>query len=152
MKVVLQRVREASVTVEDEVVGSIGVGYLLLVGIAGHDDEAEYEWMANKVAGLRVFNDAEGKMNLDLSDVGGAVLAVSQFTLFGDCKKGRRPSFVKAGPPDMARAGFERFCEVLRGKGLEVATGVFQAHMEVRLWNDGPVTLLLESPAERRAG
>lgn len=147
MRVVLQRVREASVTVGGRVTGAVGVGFLLLVGIAGDDTPESLDWMAQKVAGLRVFNDPEGKMNLCLADVEGAVLAVSQFTLFGDVRKGRRPSFVRAGPPEMARAAFDDFCDRLRRQGVRVETGVFGAEMEVRLLNDGPVTLLLEHPS-----
>lgn len=146
MKVVLQRVSRASVTVEGEVTGAIEGGVLLLVGVAEGDSEAEFSWMARKVANLRIFNDDAGKMNLSVLDVGGAALAVSQFTLFGDCSKGRRPSFMGAGSPEAAKVGFERFCEVLRGEGLRVETGVFQTHMAVELLNDGPVTILLETP------
>lgn len=146
VRVVLQRVREASVTVGGEVRGSIDRGFLLLVGVAGDDTRADREWMARKVSTLRLFEDEPGKMNLDLKAVGGAILAVSQFTLFGNVRKGRRPSFVGAGPPDMAAPAFDEFCELLRGHGHRVETGAFGQHMEVRLLNDGPVTLALEYP------
>lgn len=145
MRVVVQRVSEASVTVEGEVVGAIERGLMLLVGAARGDDEAVARQMATKVVNLRVFEDDEGKMNLDLKAVGGAALAVSQFTLMGDCRKGRRPSFFEAGRPEDARPLFDAFVEALRAQGVPVETGVFQAHMEVALINDGPVTLLLDS-------
>lgn len=144
MRVVLQRVSRASVTVGDRVTGRIGRGYCLLVGFTAGDGDAEIAWMAEKVAGLRLFADAEGKMNLGLTEVGGAVLAVSQFTLYGDASKGRRPSFVDAARPEVAAPLYERFVARLREAGLEVATGEFGAMMQVELVNDGPVTLLLE--------
>jgi D-tyrosyl-tRNA(Tyr) deacylase len=144
MRIVLQRVREASVTIDGGVVGAIGKGFLLLVGFAPGDTEAEVVWLADKVAGLRLFADAEGKMNLDLSAVGGEVLVVSQFTLYGDAAKGRRPSFIGAARPEEAIPLYERFVSTLRELGLTVATGRFGAEMQVALINDGPVTLLLE--------
>lgn len=144
MKVVLQRVGRASVTVDGERISEVGRGLLLLVGVASGDGEDEARWLAGKVAGLRVFNDGDGKMNLSVGEVGGEVLAVSQFTLLGDARKGRRPSFVGAAPPERAEVLFERFCELLRGEGLVVQTGRFGAMMEVELLNDGPVTILLE--------
>ena len=145
MRVVLQRVREASVTVDGAVVGSIGPGHLLLTGFTSGDDEAALTWMADKVIGLRVFNDAEGKMNLDLVDIAGDLLVVSQFTLYGDARKGRRPSFVDAAHPDIAIPLYERFVELLRERAPgRVETGRFGAMMDVRLLNDGPVTLVLE--------
>ena len=146
MRVVLQRVREASVTVGGEVTGAVGVGYLLLVGVAPGDTKDHRGWMARKIAGLRVFEDEAGKMNKALADVDGGVLAVSQFTLFGDVRKGRRPSFGGAAHPDEASPAFDEFCELLRGEGVPVETGVFGEHMDVRLHNDGPVTLILEYP------
>lgn len=146
MRVVLQRVREASVTVEGRVTGAIERGLLLLVGIAPGDTREELAWMARKIVGLRIFSDDEGKMNRSLLEAGGDVLAVSQFTLYGDARKGRRPSFTRAGPPEMAEPAFLSFCELLREEGARVETGVFGAHMDVRLLNDGPVTLLLERP------
>ncbi len=145
MRVVLQRVREASVTVDGAVVGSIGPGHLLLTGFASGDNETALEWMADKVIGLRVFNDAEGKMNLDLVDIAGDLLVVSQFTLYGDARKGRRPSFVDAAHPDIAIPLYERFVALLRERAPgRVETGRFGAMMDVRLLNDGPVTLVLE--------
>ncbi len=145
MRAVIQRVAEASVTVDQVVVGRIQHGFLILVGVADQDEEKDALWIAEKVAGLRVFEDSEGKMNLSLADVRGAVLLVSQFTLLGDCRKGRRPSFVEAARPEKARALYEKLAVNLRDLGLVVETGVFQAHMDVRLHNDGPVTLLLDS-------
>ncbi len=147
MRVVLQRVSKASVRIDGRVVGSIGAGFCLLVGFTHSDTPAQAEWMAEKVAGLRLFADAEGKMNLGLADVGGAVLVVSQFTLYGDAEKGRRPSFVGAARPEVAVPLYEAFVAALRARGLEVATGRFGAMMEVDLINDGPVTLLLERSA-----
>lgn len=145
MRVVLQRVREASVTIDGAVVGSIGRGHLLLAGFTAGDDEAALVWMADKIIGLRVFNDVEGKMNLDLVDVGGDLLVVSQFTLYGDARKGRRPSFVDAAHPEIAIPLYERFVELLRERAPgRVETGRFGAMMDVRLLNDGPVTLVLE--------
>ncbi len=144
MRVVLQRVSRAAVSVEGAVVGSIGVGYCLLVGFAQADTTTQVEWMADKVAGLRLFADAEGKMNLGLAEVSGAVLVVSQFTLYGDASRGRRPSFIDAAPPAVAVPLYEAFVEGLRSRGLPVATGEFGAMMQVELVNDGPVTLILE--------
>lgn len=145
MRAVVQRVSSASVTVENEITGQIGRGFLVLLGIGEDDTEADVIYLAGKVAGLRVFEDEAGRMNLTLADVGGAVLAVSQFTLFGDCRKGRRPSFVAAARPEKANPLYEAFVAELRGQGLSVETGRFQAHMDVSLVNDGPVTLLLDS-------
>jgi D-aminoacyl-tRNA deacylase len=144
MRVLLQRVSRAEVRVGDRVTGRIGRGYLLLVGLTHADDEARLAWMADKVQGLRLFGDAEGKMNLALDDVGGALLVVSQFTLYGDAQKGRRPSFIDAARPEVAIPLYERFVAMLRERGLTVATGEFGAMMDVELVNDGPVTLWLE--------
>ena len=145
MRIVLQRVSEASVTVGGEVVSRIGPGLLLLVGVAAGDGEAQADWLAEKVAGLRVFNDEEEKMNLSVRDVGGEVLAVSQFTLLADTRKGKRPSFVRAAPPEEAEPLFDHFCERLRASGVgTVETGSFGAMMQVALVNDGPVTIVLE--------
>ena len=144
MRVVLQRVSSASVTVGGRPVGRIGAGVLLLVGFTPGDGEAEVEWMADKVAGLRIFPDDEGKMDRGLADVGGDALVVSQFTLYGDARKGRRPSFIAAAPPEVAEPLYERFADRLRAGGIAVATGEFGALMEVTLVNDGPVTLILE--------
>ncbi len=145
MRAVVQRVSEASVTVDGKMIGEIARGFLILLGVEVGDGEAQARWLAEKIAGLRLFEDADGKMNLALSDVGGAVLVVSQFTLLGDCSKGRRPSFVRAAPPEEANRLYEFFSQVMREQGLTVANGQFQADMKVRLCNDGPVTLLVES-------
>lgn len=147
MRVVLQRVTQASVSIAGSVVGRIGQGFCVLVGFAHGDSADQVVWMADKIAGLRVFGDAEGKMNLALSDVGGAILVVSQFTLYGDASKGRRPSFIDAAQPEAAIPLYERFCAKLRSRGIEVATGEFGAMMEVEIHNDGPVTLILERSA-----
>ena len=144
MRVVLQRVSRASVTIAGRVAGAIERGYCLLVGFTAADTGAEVDWMAEKVAGLRLFSDAEGKMNLGLDEVGGAVLVISQFTLHGDASKGRRPSFIAAARPDVAIPLYQRFIERLRALGLTVATGEFGADMQVEIHNDGPVTLILD--------
>ena len=147
MRVVLQRVSKASVRIDGRVVGSVGAGFCLLVGFTHTDSQAQVDWMADKVAGLRLFPDAEGKMNVGLAEVGGAVLVVSQFTLYGDSEKGRRPSFIDAARPEVAIPLYEAFIAALRSRGLEVETGRFGAMMEVELINDGPVTLILERSA-----
>jgi D-tyrosyl-tRNA(Tyr) deacylase len=145
MRAVVQRVSRAEVRVEQRVVGSIGAGFLVLLGVGKEDTVADAAYLAEKTAGLRVFQDAEGKMNASLADIGGAVLVVSQFTLYGDCRKGRRPSFDQAAPPDLANRLYEQYVALLRQSGLKVETGLFQAMMKVELVNDGPVTLLLDS-------
>ena len=145
MRAVIQRVKEASVSVDDSVVGSMGHGLLALVGVECDDGVADARYVAEKIAGLRIFNDADDKFNLSLEEVGGGVLVVSQFTLHGDCRKGRRPSFINAARPELAIPLYESVVEQLRGKGFEVATGVFGANMAVSLVNDGPVTLLIDS-------
>ena len=145
MRVVAQRVARASVTVDGARVAKIGIGFLLLVGIGGSDAEGEVDRLAEKIAGLRVFADADGKMNLALDDVGGAALVVSQFTLYGDLRKGRRPSWAAAADPEVAAARVEAFAQALENRGVRVARGVFGAHMEVELLNDGPVTLVLDA-------
>jgi D-tyrosyl-tRNA(Tyr) deacylase len=147
MRVVLQRVSRASVTIEGRVAGAIGPGFCLLVGFTHADTPVQVEWMAEKISGLRLFSDADGKMNLGLAEVGGALLVVSQFTLYGDAAKGRRPSFIDAARPETAIPLYEAFVAALRSGGLEVATGEFGAMMEVELVNDGPVTLILERTA-----
>jgi len=147
MRIVLQRVIRASVSIAGKRVGGIERGYCLLVGFTHSDTPAVVSWMAEKVAGLRVFSDAEDKMNLALADVGGGVLVVSQFTLYGDAAKGRRPSFIDAARPETAIPLYEQFCAELRSRGLEVATGEFGAMMLVEIQNDGPVTLILERSA-----
>jgi D-aminoacyl-tRNA deacylase len=144
VRVVLQRVSRASVTVAGGVTGAIGRGYLVLVGFTAGDTGDAVTWMAEKIAGLRLFTDADGKMNLPLADVEGAVLVVSQFTLYGDARKGRRPSFVDAAPPELAVPLYEAFLAALRATGLRVEAGVFGAMMDVELVNEGPVTLLLD--------
>ncbi|BAH42860.1 D-tyrosyl-tRNA(Tyr) deacylase [Brevibacillus brevis NBRC 100599] len=145
MRVVVQRTREASVTVAGEVVGQIDHGLMLLVGITHEDTEKEVEFVADKIANLRIFEDEEGKMNFSVLDKGGQILSVSQFTLYGDCRKGRRPNFMAAARPEQAEPLYELFNTKLREKGLQVETGRFGAMMDVRLLNDGPVTLIVES-------
>ncbi len=144
MRVVVQRVSRASVTINSEVVGSIGTGLLLLVAMHGEETAEDVAWMANRCVGLRVFQDPEGKMNLSLKDVGGSLLVVSQFTLYGDCSKGRRPSFIRAGDPEISEKLIDRFVELLRAEDVKVATGRFGAMMKVELANEGPVTLIIE--------
>lgn len=144
MRVLLQRVSRAEVRIGGRVAGAIGPGFCLLVGFTHRDDPATVDWMADKVVGLRLFTDPEGKMNLALPEVGGALLVVSQFTLYGDAAKGRRPSFIDAARPEQAIPLYERFVAGLRDRGLPVQTGEFGAAMEVELVNDGPVTLMLE--------
>jgi D-tyrosyl-tRNA(Tyr) deacylase len=145
MRAVVQRVSRGEVRVDGRVTGAVGRGFVVLLGVAREDVEQDAQALADKVAGLRVFEDAAGKMNLALADVGGGLLVVSQFTLLGDARKGNRPSFVDAAPPEQGSALYERFCALLREKGLRVETGVFRATMEVELVNDGPVTILLDS-------
>lgn len=141
----MQRVIQARVEIDGETVGSIDRGFLVLLGVAQGDTAADAAYLAEKTAGLRVFEDDAGKMNLALAEVGGAVLAVSQFTLLGDCRKGRRPGFTDAAPPELADPLYNSYVAALRAQGLTVATGVFRAEMQVHLTNDGPVTLLLDS-------
>jgi len=144
MRAVVQRVRKASVSVGGEVVGAIGPGLVVLLGVKTGDTEAEAKWLANKIANLRIFSDQEGKFNLSALDVGGEALVVSQFTLYGDAHKGRRPSFTEAAPPEVAEPLVEKCVECLRAKGLKVETGRFGAIMLVEIHNDGPVTIILE--------
>ena len=147
MRIVLQRVKRAEVRVESRVTGKIGPGFLVLAGFASSDTEAQLAWMAEKIVGLRLFGDDEGKMNRDLAEVGGSVLVVSQFTLYGDASKGRRPSFIDAAPPNVAIPLYEKFVGMLKEKSagkIPVETGEFGAMMDVELVNDGPVTLILE--------
>jgi D-tyrosyl-tRNA(Tyr) deacylase len=145
MRAVLQRVTRAEVQVGGEVAGRIETGWLVLLGVAAGDTEADAAWMAEKVLGLRAFADEDGKMNRDVVEVGGGILAVSQFTLLGDCRKGRRPGFTDAAPPELAELLYQRFISFIAAAGVTVAQGVFRAHMLVSLTNDGPVTLLLDS-------
>lgn len=145
MKVVVQRSKAASVSVEEKQVGSIPFGLVLLVGITHEDSEKDIKWMADKLAGLRIFEDEEGKMNFDITQIGGSILSISQFTLYGDCRKGRRPNFMQAARPEQAEQLYEQFNALLRNKGLTVETGQFGAMMDVQLTNDGPVTLVIDS-------
>jgi D-tyrosyl-tRNA(Tyr) deacylase len=146
MRTVLQRVRHAEVVVDGKVVAKIGKGILALVAVSRNDTIKDFEWMARKIVELRIFNDSQGKLNLSLQDTGGELLVVSQFTLYGDCRKGRRPSYSDAAPPAEAEKMYETFVEIVRGILPGVQTGKFQAMMDVSLTNDGPVTLIIESP------
>jgi D-tyrosyl-tRNA(Tyr) deacylase len=145
MRAVLQRVSRATVTVEEKVVGEIGAGLLVLLGVGANDTRPDADYLVEKIIGLRIFEDADSKMNMPLSDVNGAMLVVSQFTLYGDTRRGRRPSFDDAAPPEKARELYEYFVEKVRAAGLRCETGLFQASMEVALVNQGPVTILLDS-------
>jgi len=145
MRAVIQRVSSAQVSVGGQVVGQIGLGFLVLLGVAPSDGEQEAQYLARKIVGLRVFDDNDGKMNLALADVGGSVLAVSQFTLYGDVRKGRRPSFIDAARPEHAEPLYECFCRMLAAEGVAVQQGVFQAHMQISLANTGPVTLWMDT-------
>jgi len=145
VRAVVQRVSSARVEVAGKIAGSVGKGLLVLLGVAQGDTDRQAEWLAEKIAGLRIFEDEAGKMNLSLLDVGGAALVVSQFTLLADCRRGRRPSFTDAAPPEEADRLYQVFVAKLRSAGLPVETGVFQAHMDVHLVNDGPVTLVLDA-------
>lgn len=145
MRALLQRVTEASVTVASETIGQIGAGWLVLLGVGSHDTEADVQWLANKIIELRLFNDDEGRFNRSLIDIGGSILVVSQFTLFADCSRGRRPSFTSAAPPRQANELYEFFVRHLREQGMPVQTGRFAASMQVHLVNDGPVTIWLDS-------
>ena len=146
MKAVIQRVKESSVSVQGEIIGSIKRGLLILLGIAKGDQKTEADYLSEKVANLRIFEDANGKMNLSLLETGGEALVISQFTLLGDCRKGRRPSFIAAAEPEDANLLYEYFANRLEDKGISVQTGKFRAMMDVALINDGPVTLIVESP------
>jgi D-aminoacyl-tRNA deacylase len=145
MRAVVQRVSRARVTIREWTSGEIGLGLLVLLGVGHEDSEADATYLAEKIAGLRIFEDADGKMNLSVLDVGGSVLAVSQFTLYGDVRRGKRPSFDAAAPPDLARRLYEFFVERVRASGLRCETGRFQEMMQVELANEGPVTILLDS-------
>jgi len=148
VRAVVQRVQEASVTVEGTVVGAITHGLLVFLGVGSGDTSADARYLAKKIARLRIFPDDQGKMNLDVQEVGGQILVVSQFTLYGDCRRGRRPSFSGAAAPDVAETLYQEFVAELQAEGITVATGVFQAHMDVSLINDGPVTLIVSSEGE----
>ncbi|MCR8655750.1 D-aminoacyl-tRNA deacylase [Paenibacillus endoradicis] len=145
MRVVVQRSKAANVTIAGEQVGAIDKGLVLLVGITHEDTEQDLKWMADKLSGLRIFDDESGKMNLDITEAGGSILSVSQFTLYGDCRKGRRPSFMKAARPDHAEPMYHNFNELLRNKGIHVETGQFGAEMDVSLVNDGPITIIIDT-------
>lgn len=145
MRAVVQRVSRASVSVEEQVVGEIGTGLLVLLGVSRTDTPADADYLAEKIAGLRIFEDAEGKMNRSVADIGGSILAISQFTLLGDARRGRRPSYDQAARPEQARVLYESFVAELRRRGLRCETGQFQAMMSVSLVNEGPVTILLDS-------
>lgn len=145
MRACVQRVAEAQVTVDDVVTGRIGRGLVVLVGVGHNDGPAEVNWLAEKIVGLRIFEDEAGKMNRSLMEVGGAMLVVSQFTLYGDSRRGRRPSFVDAAPPELAEQIYQEFVAKVRAAGVEVATGKFREHMLVSLVNDGPVTLWIDT-------
>lgn len=145
MRACIQRVSEAHVTVDGAETGRIGRGLVVLLGVGHGDGQAEVDWLAEKITGLRIFEDEAGKMNRSLGDVGGGMLVVSQFTLFGDCRKGRRPSFTDAAAPEIAERLYEAFVDAVRGAGVEVGTGKFREHMMVSLVNDGPVTLWIDT-------
>jgi D-tyrosyl-tRNA(Tyr) deacylase len=145
MRIVAQRVARSSVTVGGEVIGEIGPGLCILVGVAPEDTEREAVWAADKITGLRVFEDADGKMNRSLSEIGGEALVISQFTLYADCRRGRRPSFSKAAPPDAAKAIYESFAKRMSERGSTVRTGIFGADMRVEIINEGPVTIILDT-------
>ena len=147
MRAVIQRTnREAHVSVNNEIVGRISKGLVVLLGIAPTDGDKEMRWLADKTINLRIFSDSEGKMNLSLKDIGGEMLIISQFTLYGNCRKGRRPNFTGAAPPDIAQPLYERFCDYVHQQGVGVGRGIFGAMMDVSLCNDGPVTLILDTP------
>ena len=145
MRVVIQRVTHASVTVSGEVKGAIGNGLLVLLGVEPGDTADDLKWLCNKTANLRIFDDGEGKMNLSVKDVGGEILVISQFTLCGDCRKGRRPSWAKAAPPAFANEMYEKFISAIEKEGVRTAHGTFQAYMAVDIQNDGPVTLMIDT-------
>lgn len=145
MRACIQRVRQASVTANGEVSGQIGQGLLVLLGVAADDDETDIRWLANKVTGLRIFSDEAGQMNRSLLDTGGQMLVVSQFTLYGDCRKGRRPSFIEAAAPEKGEEYYKQFVSMITEQGIEVATGTFRADMDVQLINNGPVTIWIDS-------
>ena len=151
MRAVVQRVSQSDVDVDGEKVGSIGTGLLVLLGVARGDEASAADYLAEKISNLRIFEDGDGKMNRSLMDIRGEMLVVSQFTLLGDCRKGRRPSFIQAAPPEIADRLYLHFVEAVRSKGVHVETGQFQAMMAVKLINDGPVTLVLESPVREGA-
>ena len=145
MRAVVQRVKSSKVVVKDEVVGKIGIGFNVLLGVEDKDEEKDLKYIVDKIVNLRVFEDSEGKMNLSIKEVGGEILAISQFTLLGDCRKGRRPSFIGASRPDEAKKYYDKFIEMVKRENINVESGIFQAEMMVEINNDGPVTILLDS-------
>ncbi len=145
MRACVQRVSRASVTIRDQLHGQIGQGLVVLLGVSSDDTASDAEYLATKISQLRIFNDSEGKMNCSLPDIGGEMLVISQFTLLGDCRKGRRPNFLAAAEPELAEVLYEDFVSRVRAKNITVATGIFRAHMDVTLVNNGPVTMLLDS-------
>ena len=150
MRACIQRVRKAQVEIADQVVGQIGPGLVLLLGVAEGDGEKEVQWLADKIVTLRIFSDSAGKMNRSLLDMQGQMMIVSQFTLLGNCRKGRRPSFIAAARPEQAEPLYRQFCQHVQGQGIQIATGQFAADMQVALVNDGPVTLLIDTAEELR--
>jgi D-tyrosyl-tRNA(Tyr) deacylase len=146
MRALIQRVTQATVTVDQRTVGTCKRGFLVLLGVGPNDSETDAQWLAKKIASLRVFPDDDGKMNRSIADISGSCLVISQFTLYGDCRKGRRPSFVGAAHPDLAKPLYEHFVELLSQQGIPVETGIFAADMQVTLTNDGPVTLMIDTP------
>ena len=148
MRVVAQRVSKAQVSIEGNVVGKIDKGLLIFLGITHRDNEKDAKWLVNKISGLRIFSDEDGKMNKSIEDIEGEILLISQFTLYGDARKGRRPSFIDAAKPDIAVPLYNKFIELIREKNLKVSTGEFGADMKVELLNDGPVTMIIESPEQ----
>ncbi|WP_320048020.1 D-aminoacyl-tRNA deacylase [uncultured Ilyobacter sp.] len=148
MRVVIQRVSKAQVSVEGKVIGKIDKGFLILLGITHRDNEKDANWLVNKISGLRIFSDENGKMNKSIEDIGGEILLISQFTLYGEARKGRRPSFIDAAKPDVAVPLYNKFTKLVKEKGIRISTGEFGADMKVELLNDGPVTMIIDSPEQ----
>jgi len=152
LRSVVQRVTSSSVSTDGEVIGKIDSGLCVLLGVANDDTEKDAEWTVNKIIGLRIFEDQEGKMNKSLLDIGGSILLVSQFTLYGDCRKGRRPSFIGAAAPEVANSLYEKCCDLFRKMNVNLETGKFRSYMQVNIANDGPVTLIIDSPRSEKNG